>query len=339
MATHASPLAAVRNRRVVLLVALAAAVAAAAVVGGTLLQSRGERTTVPGAVTSPRPGRPPLQLELGLRTDAEARALAQAVTLFDRKHEAGRAAAIFRRYDSLEARLGVLFAGWSGPASLAAVQKLAAAHPGDPAALLNLGWADYWAGRNADAVAAWEQTAKLHPDSPYAVDAEDALHPATPVGLPPIVTGLALPPSLAKLSPAAKVAVLRRAARRPDVRAKLLYGVTLWNLKRPVSAERELAAAAKLAPHDALARAAAAVALFSKADPTRAFAKLGPLTGVFPDSAAVQFHLGLLLIYIDERKKAVQHLRAALADGPHSPFAAPARTLLASLASAGSSAG
>jgi hypothetical protein len=62
VATEASSLAATRNRRIVLVVALAALVAAAAVVGATLLQSRGERTTVPGAVTKERPGRPPLEL-------------------------------------------------------------------------------------------------------------------------------------------------------------------------------------------------------------------------------------------------------------------------------------
>ena len=100
----------------------------------------------------------------------------------------------------------------------------------------------------------------------------------------------------------------------------------------PLSARQQLEAAAKLAPHDALVRAAAAVALFTKADPTPAFAHLGPLTAVFPHSAAVEFHLGLLLVYIGDYAKAGSHLRASLADGPHSPYAKQARTLLASLA-------
>ena len=43
----------------------------------------------------------------------------------------------------------------------------------------------------------------------------------------------------------------------------------------------------------------------------RAFGQLGPLTGVFPRSAAVQFHLGLLLLYVGERAKAAKHLSAA----------------------------
>ncbi len=331
MATEAPPLTASRNRRIVLVVTLAALAAAAAVVGATLLQSRGERTTVPGAVTKARPGRPPLELEFGVRNDPETRALGQAETLLDRNHQAAQAASIFRRYHSVEAQLGAAFASWQGPSSLGTVKKLAAAHANDPAVLLNLGWADYQAGRNADAAAAWRRTALRFPDSPYGVDAEDALH-GGPAGLPPIVTGLELPNALAGLPAAAQIAALKRAAATRDVKAKLLYGATLWNyLRMPVSAERQFAAAARLAPHDPLARAAAAVALFSKTSPTRAFAHLGPLTAVFPRSPAIEFHLGVLLLYIGENRKAAKHLGAAVSDGPRSPYAKPARTLLASL--------
>jgi tetratricopeptide (TPR) repeat protein len=331
VATVARPLLADRNRRVVLVVVLSALVAAAAVVGVTVLQTRGERTTVPGAVTHARSGPPLLELEFGLRSDSEARALAQAETLFDRNRQAAAAAEIFRRYHSVEAQLGLAFASWRGPSSLEAVKELAAAHPDDPAALLNLGWADYQAGRNADAAAAWRRTASSYPDSPYGVDAEDALHGGPP-GLPPIETGLELPRALQNLPAAEQVAALKRAAARPDARAKLLYGATLWNILRmPVSAERQFAAAARLAPHEAVARTAAAAALFSKSSPRRAFAHLGPLTAVFPHSAVVEFHLGVLLLYIGERAKSAKQLRAAIADGPRSPYAKPARTLLASL--------
>ncbi len=332
MARHASPLFAGRNRRIVLIVALSAVAAAAAVVGATLLQTRGERTTVPGAVTKPRPGRPLLELEFGVRSDPEARALAQAQALFDKDRQAAQAAAIFRRYHSVEAQLGLAFTSWRDASSLRTVKKLVAAYPDDPAALLNLGWADYQAGRNAEAAAVWRHTATRFPDSPYGVDAQDALH-GGPAGLPPIVTGLALPKALANLPAATQVAALKRAAARPDVRAKLLYGITLWNILRmPLSAERVFTAVAELAPHDAVARTAAAVARFSKANPTRAFARLGPLTAVFPHSAVVELHLGVLLIYIGKNAKAAKHLQAAVVDAPHSPYAKDARTLLASLA-------
>ena len=333
MATEASPVSDGPNRRLLLFVAVAAAAVAAAVVGATLLQGRGEHTTVPNAVTAARSGPPLLQLELGVRSDAEARALAQAETLLDKKRQAARAAAIFRRYDSLEAQLGLAFATWSGPSSLDAVKTLAAAHPNDPAALLNLGWADYQAGRNSEAGAAWRRAATRFPDSPYGVDAEWALHGGPP-GLPPLVTGLTLPKALASLPAAAQVAALKRAAAGSNPRAKLLYGTFLWNgLHMPVSAERQFAAAAKLAPHDPVARTAAAVGLFSKSNPTRAFAHLGPLTAVFPHSAPVEFHLGALLVYVGEYAKAAKQLRSALADGPRSPYAPYAKTLLASLAS------
>src|SRR5205814_3129845 len=66
VATEARPLVAARNRRVVVIVALAALVAAAAVVGATLLQTRGVRTTIPGAVIKPRSGQPPLALDFGV---------------------------------------------------------------------------------------------------------------------------------------------------------------------------------------------------------------------------------------------------------------------------------
>jgi Flp pilus assembly protein TadD len=327
VATEAPRLAAARNRRVVLAVVLAAVAAAVAVVGATLLQTRGQTTTVPGAVTKARPGPPVLQLEFGVRQDPEARALARAETLFDKEGKVAEAAAIFRRYSSVEAKLGLAFTSWSGPSSLGAVKKLVAVHANDPAALLNLGWADYQAGRNADAVSAWRATAERYPDSPYGVDAEDALHPASPVGLPPMV----LPTALAQATTGRRFGALRQAAERPDAQAKLLYGVALWNLKRPVSAERELASAARLAPHDPVVRTLAAVARFSKATPTRAFAQLGPLTGVFPHSSVVELHLGLLLIYIGEDTKAAKQLRAAVADGPGTPYAKDARLLLASL--------
>jgi Flp pilus assembly protein TadD len=332
VATEARPLAGAPHRRVVVIVALAAVIAAAVVVGVTLLQTRGERTTVPGAVVTPQPGSPPLKLDFGLDSSAEARALNRAQALYNGKHVA-QAAAVFGRYHSLEARIGSAFAAWDRN-GLATVQSLAAAHPASSLALLHLGIADYWAGRNADAVAAWEKTARLGADSPYGVEAEDLLHPTLTVpGLPYLVLDFGAPPAIGKLRPAQQLAALARAAAKPDVRAKLLYGSALWGLERPVSAERQLEAAARLAPHDPVARTAAAVGAFTKANPVKAFSRLGPLTAVFPHAAVVRFHLGLLLLWSGERKKAVAQLRLAAAYAPHSSYAQDARRLLSRLAS------
>ena len=316
--------------RVLSLVGLAAVAVVASVVGVTLLQTRGETTTVPGAVTAPRAGYPPLSLEFGVRADAEAQALAQAQTLFN-KGKVAQAAAVFGRYHSLEAQIGSSFAAWKTD-GYTAVKALAAARPGSALVQLHLGWADYWAGRNADALAAWETTARIGRDSPYGVDAQDALHPSLQIpGLPPIVTGLPLPKSLQGLRAARQLALLKAQAQSGGAQAKLRYGVALWGLRRPVSAERQLAAAAKLAPGDPIARVAAAVGRFTKANPTTAFGKLGPLTAVFPSSPVVEFHLGLMLLWIGERKKALTHLTAAVADGPQTVYAKNGRVLIASL--------
>jgi hypothetical protein len=78
-------------------------------------------------------------------------------------------------------------------------------------------------------------------------------------------------------------------------------------------------------------RTAAAVGAFTKANPVKAFSRLGPLTGVFPRSAVVRFHLGLLLLWSGEQRKAVAQLRLAAADAPHSSYAQDARTLLSRL--------
>jgi tetratricopeptide (TPR) repeat protein len=309
---------------------VAALAAAIAVVGATLLQTRGETTTVPGAVTKARPGRPPLDLAFGVDTSAEARALTRAQTLYNGNHVA-QSAAIFRRYHSLEAQIGSAFVAWNQN-GLSTVKHLAATHPASGAALLHLGLADYWAGRNADAIAAWEKTAKVAADSPYGVKAEDLLHPGLKIpGLPYLVLDFAPSPTIAKLPPAQQFAALATAAARPDAQAKLLYGSALWNLERPLSAERQFAAAARLAPNDPVARTAAAVGLFTKSDPVKAFSRLGPLTGVFPRSAAVRFHLGLLLLWAGEQKKALVQLRLAVADEPGSSYAQAARALLARL--------
>ena len=113
------------------------------------------------------------------------------------------------------------------------------------------------------------------------------------------------------------------------MRAKLLYGVALQRLERPVSAERQYAAAAALAPRDPDARVAAAVGLFDKDRPALAFSRLGPLVRTFPRAPTVRFHLGLLLLWSGQVKAAKTELRLARAEGPQTPLGREASAFLA----------
>jgi predicted Zn-dependent protease len=312
--------------RVLTIVAVGACVAAAGTVGITLLQTHGESATVPGAVTKPRQGRPPLFLDFGARGDAQAQALSRAATLLNHGN-AHQAAVIFGRYHSLQAEIGVAFARWPD-GGLDELKRLVSTYPASPAAQFNLGMAYYWSGRVADAARTWRRVDASYPDSPESVEAENLLYPTFKSGLPFIVTTVGEPsaPSFA-----AQLRLLAHAAREADATAKLRYGLALWQLERRVSAERQFDAAAKLAPNDPVMRTAAAVGAFTKRAPVHAFGLLGPLTGEFPRAAVVRFHLALLLVWTRQPAKALRELRITIADEPQSVYAKEARQLLAAL--------
>jgi predicted Zn-dependent protease len=97
---------------------------------------------------------------------------------------------------------------------------------------------------------------------------------------------------------------------------------------RPVSAEREFAAAARAAPDDPEALTAAAVGRYDKERPAAAFSRLGPLARRFPHAQTVRFHLGLLLIYFGDIAQAKRQLALARAEGPRNPLGKRAQTLL-----------
>jgi len=307
--------------RVFVLVALAAVIASGIVVIGVLAT----RSNVP--TVKPRPGTPPLALDFGLRTDPEARALEHAETLYNNRKRK-QAAPIFARYHSVEAEIGSAFAAWPAD-TVRRIQTLAAEHPRSSLVALHLGFALYWSRRDQEAVTAWRAAATLQPDTPYAITAADVLHPRVgPPGVPTFVPSFEAPARILALSPPRQVAVLREAARTDGADAKILYGVALQRLGHPVSAEREFAAAAQESPNNPEARVAAAVGLFDKADPARAFSRLGPLVRVFPHAQTVRFHLGLLLLWIREIPKAREELQKALAEGPGTPLGKQASLLL-----------
>ena len=199
--------------RVYAIVAACAAAAAGLTVGVTLVT----RTAPPKPETA-RAGAPPLVLELGVRTDREAVALRRAADLYD-KGQARRAGLIFGRYHSLEAEVGAALAVWpdgfaeASHACSDASAQLARPAPLRARALL--------ARRRPAAKVAWRAARRAQPDTPYAVRAEDLLHPNFPRGLPSFVPSFPAPPGLGRLSPPKQLALLERRARAGGVRDKL----------------------------------------------------------------------------------------------------------------------
>jgi tetratricopeptide (TPR) repeat protein len=313
---------------------VAAALAAAGATVGVTLATR-SHPPKPAAPSKPRPGFPPLYLDLGVRTDAVAQAIRHASDLYG-KGRHPEALRIFERYPDLEAQVGAAIAGWP-TGSIQRLEALAASNPTRAVVRLNLGLADFWAGRAEQAVTAWREAVRVEPDSPAAVSADTFLHPGFAPNLPFYVPSFAPPRGLDALAPDRQLAELARRARSGGAHEKLLYGSALQRLGRPVSAEREFAAAARLAPNDPDAQVAAAVGLFSKADPTRAFGRLGPLTARFPKAATVRFHLGELLLWSRQLAKARTQFGLAVREGPGTPVGAEAQLFLDRLPRAGTS--
>lgn len=314
--------------RTYVLVALAAAGTAALVVGLVAFTRTSPRAAAETSTTTP--GRAPaLVLDLGLRTDPEAVALRRANRLYSagRRRAAGR---IFARYKSVDAQVGAAVSAWPD-GTLARLDELATRHPSSGVVLLHLGLAQVASRKASAAEAAWRKVLERDPDSEAAVQAESLLHPRFAPGRPPFVPSSGLPAEVVGLSPARQLAALERAARGKDAKAKLLYGSVLQRLGRPVSAERQFAAASRLAPGDAEAQTAAAVGLFSKAKPELAFSRLGPLAPRFPRSQTVRFHLGELLLWIGQLDNARQELRLARREGPSTQLGRTAAEFLAKL--------
>lgn len=322
------------RQRTVAIVLAAALAAAGATVGVTLAQNDKAAAPVAGALarTKPLTGDPPLVLELGVRDDAEAKALRNGSRLLD----AGKrreAATVFLAWHSLEAQVAQILAQWSSDAGLRGLQALALEHPDSGLAQLHLGLGLVWVGRIGEAERAWRAAVAKDPDSPYTVRAADLLHPNTPRGLPVFVPSFSDPPGLSGLSPAQQLELLRRRAEQGAAHDRIVYGIALQRLSRRVSAERQMALAAAAAPDDPEALVAAAFSRFDKESPSRAFSQLGPLSQRFPKSATVRYHLGVLLLWLGEVDNARKQLRQAVANGrPDDPVVVNAAAVLAELA-------
>jgi tetratricopeptide (TPR) repeat protein len=296
-------------------VAALTVVAAGAVAAGIALSSGGNGQA---AGTRALAGRPPLELDLGVREDREAVALRRATILYARGNVRA-AGEVFRRFQSVPAEVGAAMADWPA-GTLERLGQLASAHPGSSLVRLNLGLALFWDGRKTAALAAWRTAKRAAPDTLSAVRADDLLHPRYNRGLPTFVPSFNPPARLSRLSPSRQLEALARAARRRSVHAKISYGIALQRLGRPLSAERLFAEAARLAPNDAEAQAAAAVGRFDKDHPERAFSRLGPLVRSFPHASTVRFHLGLLLLWLGDVREGTRQLRLARKVGPRTPL-------------------
>ena len=150
--------------------------------------------------------------------------LSRAADLLNAKHVAA-ARAIFERYHSVQARIGLAFADWSNGDGLTTLKTLVGQNPDSPAAQYHLGWALYWSGRVADATAAWKRVDTRFPDSPESVEAENQLYPSDQSGLPDLFLPVKLPLAASR---AAQQRALATAARGRNVEAKLRYGYFLW---------------------------------------------------------------------------------------------------------------
>lgn len=314
--------------RTALIAAAVAALAAVVVAGAAVLTA--EEIENPAAAApepQPREGTPPLVLDLGLRDDAEARDLREAARLYE-EGSVEEAAAIFARYDSLEAKLGTAFARW--PGTLDRVEQLGALYPRSALVQLHVGLARFWAGVGG-AQSAWREARDVEPDTPYAVRASDLIHardfaPGLPIFTPSFdyeLEGATFAEQLAALE------------RDPTLRGRLLHGIALQRLGKPISARRAFAAAVELAPADVEALVADAVGRYEKNDPSRAFSRLGPLSRRFPQAATVRFHLGLLLLWQKDLTEARRQLRLAQRLEPGSLIAGEAARFLRELDRAG----
>jgi tetratricopeptide (TPR) repeat protein len=315
----------VTSRARVYAIVAACAVAAAGLTVGITLATRTPTPERPAV----QAGSPPFALDLGVRTDAEAVALRRAANLYNGGKKA-QAARIFDRYGSLDAQVGAALAAW--PDGFARLAALAREHPLSAVAQLHYGLGLYWRGDLPTAKAAWRAARKAQPDTPYALRAEDLLYPNFPRGLPTFVPSFRAPAAVDRLSPPKQLAYVERLADTDGERGKLLYGVALQRLGRPVSARREFEAAAVLAPRDPEAQVASAVARFEKADPSRTFSRLGPLARRYPKSQSVRFHLGLCLLWLGSVRQARQELRLARDLGPRTQLGVQAQKFLDSIA-------
>ena len=312
--------------RVRLLVAAAATAAAGMAAGVALMAAGGDEP----------PGEPPpLELGVVLADGPEAAALQAAERLYETGDRAGARArfeaVLARDPSSIAAAVGAAVAAWPD-GTIERLEELAAEHPSSGVVRLHLGLAFYVEGDEGGARGEWREAERRDPDSEAAIRAEDLLHPEMPPGRPFFVPSQgSLAAGLEGLSPSEQLAELEARAQAGGVPDWLLYGAVLQRLGRPVSARAAFDRAVELDPSDLAAQTAAAVVRFDKDDPSAAFSRLGPLASANPRSAVARFHLGLMLLWLQQVEEARRQLTTAQESGVASIWGREAGRLLARL--------
>ena len=316
------------RRRARVLVGLAAVAAAAVVVGVAVLQGRDE--TAPAATTDEALPAPPLELGLAARSDTEAEALREAERLVDEGDRAGGRARfeelLAENPESVEAAVGAAIASWP-EGTVERLVALAAESSSSGVVRLHLGLALLASGDEEGARAEWRAAERVEPDSPAALRAEDLLNPQFAPGHPPFVAPLEAPPELEGLSPEEQLAELERQAEAGGVDERLVYGIALQRVARPVSARAAFASAREADPDSLPAKVAEAIGRFDKDDPSQAFSRLGPLADADEDGV-VRYHLGLALSWIGQVEEAIRQLELAREADPNGFYGREAERLL-----------
>ena len=216
--------------RVFSLVTLAAVVASGVVVVG-VLATRGH---VPGAA-KPRSGHAAARASTSAYAPIrEARALDRAQRLYAGKRlRAGRprSSAATTRSRHRSARRSPRW-----PAGTIDRARSARRPRNRRSALvaLHLGLAYYWDRRNADAAGRLAaRAARAQPDTPYAVRADDLLHPQYAPGLPRVRALVRAAAPDPRLPRPRQFAAAARRRRQGGAHAKILYGIALQQLGRP----------------------------------------------------------------------------------------------------------
>jgi len=312
--------------RVRLLVAAAAIAAAGMAAGVALVAAGGD---------GPRGEPPPLELGVVLADGPDASALQAAERLYESGDRGGARArfeaVLAREPSSIAAAVGAAVAAWPDQ-TVERLEELAAEHLSSGVVRLNLGLALYVEGDEEGARGQWREAERRDPDTAAAVRAEDLLHPEMPPGRPFFVPSQGSPSAgLEDLRPREQLAELERRAQAGGVEDWLLYGSVLQRLGRPLSAQAAFDRAVELDPSDLAAQTAAAVVRFDKDDPSQAFSRLGPLATANPSSAVVRFHLGLMLLWLQQVDEARRQLTTAQETGAASIWGMEAGRLLARL--------